>query len=112
MALTAMAPAVLLAVPTRWAAVVVVVATSAAFGVFNVAAASLRHRLVPEQFLGRVIAAWRTVVFGTGAIGAVAGGAVASAEGLDAPFVLSAVLGALAVAVWWSATRREPDMLA
>lgn len=111
MTITAGAPALLLVAPARWAAVVVVVATSAAFGLFNVAALSLRHRLVPEQILGRVIAAWRTVVLGAGAIGAIAGGALASARGLDAPFVLSAVLGVLAVAAWWNATRGQPDLL-
>ena len=111
MAVTASAPALLLAVPARWAAVVVVVVTSAAFGVFNVAAVSLRHRLVPERLLGRVVAAWRTVVLGAGALGAVAGGAVASARGLDAPFVLSALLGVLAVGIWWRATRGRPIAL-
>jgi hypothetical protein len=111
MAATAAVPALLLAAPARWAAVVVVVVTSAAFGVFNVAAVSLRHRLVPEQVLGRVVAAWRTVVLGAGAIGAVAGGSVASAQGLEAPFVLSAVLGVVAVAVWWNATRGLPEVL-
>lgn len=109
---TAVAPGLLLADQERWAAVVVVVVTSAAFGVFNVAAASLRHCLVPEQVLGRVVAAWRTGVLGAGALGALAGGAVASAQGLDAPFVLSAALGVLAVAVWWNATWGEPNTLA
>jgi MFS family permease len=109
---TAVAPGLLLTVQERWAAVVVVVVTSAAFGVFNVAAVSLRHRLVPEQVLGRVVVAWRTVVLGAGALGALAGDAVASTQGLAAPFVLSAVLGVLAVAVWWNATRGEPNMLA
>lgn len=112
MAIATGAPILLLAAPTRWAAVVVVVATSAAFGVFNVAAVSLRHRLVPEDVLGRVVAAMRTAVLGAGALGAIAGGVVASAQGLDAPFVLSAVLGVLAVTVWWSATRRQADLAA
>lgn len=112
MAVTAGAPTLLLAAPQRWAAVVVVVSTSAAFGVFNVAAVSLRHRLVPGQVLGRVIAAWRSVVLGAGAIGALAGGAIASVRGLDAPFILSGVLGLLAVAVWWDALRRGLDPLA
>jgi predicted MFS family arabinose efflux permease len=71
---------------------------------------SLRHRLVPGEVLGRVVAAWRTAVLGAGALGALAGGAVASSRGLEAPFVLSAVLGALAVALWWAATRARPPL--
>ncbi|GAA2017482.1 MFS transporter [Pseudokineococcus marinus] len=112
MAATAVAPALLLVAPDRWAAVVVVVVTSAAFGVFNVAAGSLRHRLTPGHVLGRVVAVWRTAVLGASGVGALAGGLVASRQGLQAPFVLSALLGLLAVAVWWHATRRTPDLLA
>lgn len=103
MVVTAGTPVLLLAAPARWAAVVVVVATSAAFGVFNVAAGSLRHRLVPQDVLGRVVATWRTVVLGAGALGALAGGIAASARGLDAPFVLSAALGLTGVVVWGAA---------
>jgi MFS family permease len=102
---TAGAPSLLLVVPTVWAAAVVAVVTSAGFGVFNVAAASLRHRIVPPAFLGRVTASWRTAVYTAGAIGAVAGGALASARGLDAPFVLSAAIGAAALLVWSRAAR-------
>lgn len=104
-AVTAMTPTLLLAAPTTWAAVVVV-ATSGGFGVLNVVASSLRQRLTPPGLLGRVTAAWRTVVFGAGAVGALGGGAVASWQGLQAPFVLSAVLGVAAVALWWLSARR------
>ena len=107
MAVTTMAPALLVVSGTVWAAVVVVVVTSGAFGVFNVAGASLRHRMVPYRVLGRVVATWRTVVYGAGALGAVAGGVLASARGLQAPFVLSAALGLIAVAMWWRAIQ-EP----
>ncbi|MGN6576153.1 MAG: MFS transporter, partial [Nocardioides sp.] len=109
MVLITVPPALLLAVPAWWAAAVVVVVTSAAFGVFNVAAASLRHRLVPQQVLGRVVAAWRTTVLGAGAVGALLGGAVASFSGLGTPFVLSVGLGVVAVAVWWHALRTGPE---
>ncbi|MBB5789966.1 MFS transporter [Jiangella mangrovi] len=105
-AVIAVTPALLLAAPTTWAAVVVVVATSGGFTVLNVAAVSVRQRLTPPGLLGRVTAAWRTVVFGAGAVGALGGGAVASWQGLQAPFVLSAVLGVVAVALWWLSTRR------
>lgn len=105
-AVIAVTPALLLAAPTTWAAVVVVVATSGGFTVLNVAAVSVRQRLTPPGLLGRVTAAWRTVVFGAGAVGALAGGAVASWQGLQAPFVLSGILGIVAVALWWLSARR------
>ena len=111
MAVATGSPALLLAAPTRWAAVVVVVTTSAAFGLFNVASLSLRHRLVPQHVLGRVVAAWRTAVLGAGAVGALVGGSVASAQGLNAPFVLSAALGVVAVLRWGTAVRRAPGAL-
>ncbi|TCP57546.1 putative MFS family arabinose efflux permease [Tamaricihabitans halophyticus] len=105
MAVTAVTPALLLLAPTVAAAVVVVVATSAGFGVLNVAAVSVRQRLTPAGLLGRVTAAWRTIVLGAGALGALCGGAVASWQGLHAPFAFSAVLGLLAVALWWLSAR-------
>jgi MFS family permease len=107
MAVTTIAPAFLVLSGTVWAAALVVILTSGAFGMFNVAGASLRHRLVPRPVLGRVVATWRTVVYGSAALGAVAGGVLASRHGLEAPFVLSAALGVVAVAMWWGATR-EP----
>ncbi len=76
-----------------------------------VAASSVPQRLTPAGLLGRVTAAWRTVVFGAGAVGALGGGAVASWQGLQAPFALSAVLGVVAVALWWLSARRSPAPL-
>ncbi|TFV57765.1 MFS transporter [Geodermatophilus sp. DF01-2] len=103
-------PCLLLLVAEPWAAGVVVVASSGAFGVLNVATASLRHRLVPDPLRGRVTAAWRTAVYGAGAVGALVGGALASGAGLEAPFVLSAVLGTAVAVAWWlvSAPRPRP----
>jgi MFS family permease len=93
-------PMLLVAAPDLWSAVAVIVVTSAAFGVFNVAVTSLRHRLVPAELLGRTVAASRTAVLGTEAVGALAGGLVASVYGLDAPFLLSAVIGMIGIALW------------
>lgn len=105
MAVTAMVPALLLWAPTVAVAVVVVVVTSAGFGVLNVAAVSVRQRLTPDGLLGRVTAAWRTLVLGAGALGALCGGAIASWQGLDAPFALSAAIGVVAVVLWVLAAR-------
>lgn len=109
-AVAAVCPSLLLVAGELWVAGLVVVATSAAFGTFNVATASLRHRLVPGPLRGRVTAAWRTSAYGGSALGAVAGGALASAAGLEAPFVLAAVLGGTAALAWWlvSAPRARP----
>ena len=101
-------PGLLLAAGDLWAAAVVVVVTSAAFGVLNVAAAGLRYRLVPRDLLGRVSAAWRTSAYVASGGGALAGGAVASAQGLAAPFALSVLVGGAATAMWLLATRTHP----
>ena len=104
-AVTTGVPPVLLVAPHVWAAVVVVVATSGAFAVFNVAALSMRHRLVPDGLVGRVTAATRTVVYGAGAAGAVGGGAVAAASGLHAPFAACGVVAVVATVAWWCVSR-------
>jgi predicted MFS family arabinose efflux permease len=105
-AVTAMMPALLLVAPTTWAAIVVVIMTSGGFGVLNVTAVSVRQRLTPAGLLGRVGAAWHTVLFGAEAVGGLGGGAVALWQGLQAPFALSATLGLVAVILWWLSTRR------
>jgi predicted MFS family arabinose efflux permease len=107
-AVTAGSPGLLLLASRLWLAAVVVVATSAAFGVLNVAAAGLRYRMVPGELLGRVSAAWRTSGYVASAAGALAGGAAASAQGLTAPFGLSVVLGGIATMTWLITTRAGP----
>jgi predicted MFS family arabinose efflux permease len=108
--LTAVVPLLLVAVPELWAAVTVVAVTSGGFALFNVAALSLRHRLVPEGLLGRVSAAGRVVSLGSAGAGALVGGALATGLGLSAPFVLSGCLGLLALALWWTASRAAPGI--
>ncbi|GIJ27280.1 MFS transporter [Micromonospora qiuiae] len=105
MAVTAGVPALLAVVTDRTAAVVVVVSTSAAFAVLNVAALSVRQRLVPIGLLGRVIAASRLVTYGCTALGALAGGALAARAGLGAPFVFSGAVAVAATITWWCASR-------
>jgi MFS family permease len=107
-AVTATVPALLLAAPAAWAALVVVITTSAGFGVLNVAAVSVRQRLTPAGLLGRIGAAWGTVLFGAEAVGGLGGGAIAAWQGLQAPFAVSAALGLLAVGLWWLSTRQGP----
>jgi MFS family permease len=106
--LATVTPSLLLVAGELWAAGVVVVATSAAFGTLNVAVASLRHRGVPAHLLGRVTATWRTGVYGCSALGALSGGLLASTAGLDAPFLASGALGAAAALAWWLASTPRP----
>ncbi|MGN9767342.1 MFS transporter [Micromonospora sp. SD12] len=105
MAVTAGAPALLVVAPHRLAAVAVVVGTSAAFAVLNVAALSLRQRLVPGDLLGRVVAASRMLSYGCAALGALAGGALAAGLGMRAPFLFSATVAVAATAAWRVASR-------
>ncbi len=105
MAVTAGVPVLLAVTGEPAAAVVVVVSTSAAFAVLNVAALSVRQRLVPTGLLGRVIAASRLVTYGCTALGALAGGALAASAGVEAPFVFSGVVAVAATIAWWLASR-------
>lgn len=107
-AVAACSPGLLLLAPHLWLAATVVIATSAAFGVLNVAAAGLRYRMVPGELLGRVSAASQTSAYVASAAGALAGGAAAAARGLTAPFGLSVVLGGIATMTWLISTRAGP----
>jgi MFS family permease len=59
-------------------------------GMWNVVAISLRQSLTPDELRGRVAATARMVAWGTQPLGALAGGVVANALGLRAPFLLAA----------------------
>lgn len=66
-------------------------ASSAAFALFNVIVVSMRQRQVPPELLGRVGAISRTVGRGAEAIGALAGGALATVAGIRAPMLVGVV---------------------
>jgi MFS family permease len=86
-------------VPVVWAAPVPVAASLAvgAFGglVWNVITVSMRQSLVPDDLLGRVNSAYRLVGWGTMPLGALAGGLIADAFGLRAPFLMAGVVAVL-----------------
>jgi MFS family permease len=105
LAITAGIPALLAITSQLWAAVVVIVVTSGSFAVLNVTAVSLRQRAVPRELLGRVVAAGRTLTFSASAAGALLGGVLASAAGIEAPFLFSGAIALVATAAWWSASR-------
>ncbi|MEU9994955.1 MFS transporter [Streptomyces sp. NPDC050848] len=80
----------------------VTIGAMAVFGlmgtVWNVNQVTLMQERAPEGTLGRVSAAFRTLAVGGAPLGALLGGAVAAAWGLNTPALLAAALFALAVA--------------
>ncbi len=65
---------------------------------WNVVTVSLRQRIVPGNLLGRVNSVYRMLGWGLMPFGALAGGFVARAAGLRAPYVVAGLLTGLAVA--------------
>jgi len=69
---------------------------------------TVRQTIVPLALLGRVTSAYMTVAAGSGAIGAVIGGVLASRIDLTAPFWFAAVLD-FAVLIWaWRTLGQVP----
>jgi MFS family permease len=62
---------------------------------WNVVTVSLRQRIVPGRLLGRVNSVYRMLGWGLMPLGALAGGFVAHAAGLRAPYIVAGVLCAL-----------------
>jgi MFS family permease len=62
-------------------AAVMLAASSAAFAIANMTAVTMRQRRVPDGLLGRVTSLYGTVAGGAEALGALAGGAIATAAG-------------------------------
>jgi predicted MFS family arabinose efflux permease len=58
---------------------------------WNVVTVSLRQRVVPDELLGRVNSAYRMIGWGMIPLGALAGGFVADAAGLRAPFLVAGI---------------------
>jgi len=84
-----------LVVPGLTAVPWIVGAAFALSGVFmiawNIVTVSLRQRIVPDQLLGRLNASYRLLAWGTQPIGALLGGILAQAFGLQVTFVLAGV---------------------
>jgi len=64
---------------------------------WNVVTVSLRQRIVPAHLLGRVNSVYRMLGWGLMPLGALAGGFVAHAAGLRAPYIVAGLLCALSV---------------
>ncbi|UBU18213.1 MFS transporter [Nonomuraea gerenzanensis] len=82
-------------------------ATSAAFGVWTVAARTLRQRLTPPELLGRVSSASMTIVMSAGPVGALAGGFVAAEWGLTAPILIGVPVLAVGALVCYLTLRTQ-----
>jgi MFS family permease len=58
---------------------------------WNIVTVSLRQRIVPDQLLGRLNASYRLLAWGTQPIGALLGGILAQAFGLQVTFLIAGV---------------------
>ena len=61
-------------------------------GAFNVVFGSIRQRIVPNHLLGRVMASFRVISWGSLPLGALLGGVIGQAFGLPAVFIGAAVI--------------------
>ncbi len=77
--------------------------SSAAFALFNIVAVTMRQRRVPDSLLGRITSLYGTVVGGSEAVGALAGGGIAAAAGIRATMLVGAA--PIAIVVIWTAWR-------
>jgi len=75
-----------------WLAGVGLVGLGFASNALSVIGGATRQRLTPDDKLGRVVAAARVLGIGSAAIGAFVGGLIAHTWGLNAPFLVAAVL--------------------
>ncbi|MBA2381102.1 MAG: MFS transporter [Chloroflexi bacterium] len=71
----------------------IVLAISSSFGgAFNVVFGSIRQRIVPNHLLGRVMASFRVVSWGSLPLGALLGGIIGQTLGLTAVFIGAAII--------------------
>lgn len=80
-------------------AAVMLFISSGAWAVFNITAVTMRQRQVPAALLGRVSSLFGIVTRGAEAIGAVAGGILATTAGIRAPMLAGAPPLAVAAAL-------------
>jgi MFS family permease len=76
---------------------VLLAVASAGIACWNVISISARQRHVPAELLGRLNALQRFGLFGGAGIGALAGGWLATATTITAPFVMAGPVGVLAI---------------
>ena len=74
-----------------WTAAAIVVVSGVALTVYEVLVQSFRQAVVPDELMGRVLAAFRLIGLGVIPLGGVLGGLVGRAAGVHAPFLVAAV---------------------
>lgn len=94
-------------VPT---AALMLAASSGAWALFAMTATTMRQRLVPDRLLGRVTSLYGTVFGGAEALGALGGGALATAAGVRSTMVVGAVpIAAATIWIGWRHRHRRAD---
>lgn len=83
-------------------------ASSAAWALFDMTAATMRQRQVPGELLGRVTSLYGTVFWGCDALGALGGGAVAATAGIRATMLIGALPTAATVSLLGWQHRSQP----
>jgi MFS family permease len=78
--------------PDAAVAAVLLAGQGFAVAIWNVVTVSLRQQIVPARLLGRVNSVYRMLGWGLMPVGALAGGFVAHAVGLRAPYIVAGVL--------------------
>ena len=86
---------VFIVIPNAIAVGVTLALTGAVTGSFNVIFGSLRQRIVPNHLLGRVMASFRIISWGSIPLGALLGGVVGQTFGLTAVFITAALIHGL-----------------
>jgi MFS family permease len=71
---------------------IILALSSTVGGAFNVVFGSIRQRIVPNHLLGRVMASFRLISWGSLPLGALLGGIVAQTFGVPAVFIGAAIL--------------------
>jgi MFS family permease len=71
---------------------IILAVSSSVGGAFNVVFGSIRQRIVPNHLLGRVMASFRVISWGSLPLGALLGGVIAQSFGLIAVFITGAVI--------------------
>ena len=99
---------VLATTTTAWLAMVTLFAFGAHAFVWGTTATSIRQRVVPTEFQGRVGSVYMVGVYGGLVIGAALGGVIAGRWGVTAPFWFAFTGSAIILALIW----RELDNIA
>jgi MFS family permease len=79
-------------VPNPLAIGVILAVSGTLGGAFNVVFGSIRQRIVPNHLLGRVMASFRLISWGSLPLGALLGGIIAQSFGVPAVFIGAAIL--------------------